>query len=1100
MCKKKVYSISIVFVLSLVVPAFSQVTLLNGDFEAQTLADGAWAEGAATNWTTVNSAGAQNLSSGALTPPAHDGQNVCFLNQNGQIYQGLQEQGNPILVEANKSYKISVWVGRRGGTEGTYGGILEIFLQESGALTRITTATYDLQNPNQPRNSWTNQTFYLTTGVNPPGLGYQLQLGFANVSTRAPANQFWFAQVILDSVSIESIDPIAINPSPANNSLAEGTTVTLQWQSGPFATENDIFLADNLDDVNAATSSSPMGPGEVYKARQDANSYTVTDLTPGATYYWRVDGVSGTDVWRGDIWTFTVPQPTAHDPIPADGAKFVDADVMLRWTAGANALHHHVYFGNNRNEVLNGTGRTDKGIVDVNTFSPGQLAFETTYYWRINEDDGKEIHEGDIWTFTTTPQITVTDPNFVAWWPLDEGEGRDVFDWSGRGNHAKIIGSPQWVVGQIDIALSFSGGYDEYVDCGNAASLNITNAITLSAWVNTNDAGNSEDNPYVTKGNNSYALRHGAGNSIGFYIYDSTSPFSATYAVNSGFNGVWHHLAGTYDGNNLNLYIDGEPMATTAHVGTIDISAFNVNIGSDAAQTWMWYNGLIDDVRIYSRGLSQQEIQQIIVTKSEFATRPSPASGSRPDIEHLTPLSWMPGENAAQHDVYFGTDANAVGSADISDTTDIYRGRQDPNTYTPPEELIPGQTYYWRVDEFNADATISRGRIWSFTVADYLIVDDFEDYNDFSPDRIFDTWADGWNVTTNGSQVGYGTAPFAERAIVNSGLQSMPFFYNNTGSAVYSEAVRSFDAPLNDWTREGARTLTLFFRGYPAEFVEDPAGTYAMAAGGEDIWGQADQFRYAYKRLSGNGSITARVVSIENTDEWAKAGVMIRDTLDDYSVNALMCATPSNRRSFQNRQIIAETSYQASSNIDAITLPLLWVRVVRQGNNFTGYYSENGINWIQQPDDENTGDDASPNPQTIVMSQNVYIGLAYTSHNANAMGTAVFSDVTTTGTVTGDDWQVEAIGADMPSNEAQPLYVVVRGGGVEKVVEHPDNPNAVLEYTWQQWDIPLSVLSDAGVTLSTIQDITIGVGSQNGGQGGTGRLYFDDIRLYLAEE
>jgi hypothetical protein len=262
MRRKKIYLISVVLAISLAVPAFGQqLALVNADFDQTALADGAWG-GIPAGWQGTGAA-EQDLAAAALTPPAQSGENICAMNQGNVIYQGLLEQGNPVLVEANKSYKISVWVGRRGGTEGTYGGILEIFLQESGALTRITTATYDLQNPNQPRNSWTNQTFYLTTGGNPPGLSYQLQLGFANVSTRAPANQFWFAQVILDSVSIESIDPIAINPSPANNSLAEGTTVTLQWQSGPFATENDIFLADNLDDVNAATSSSPMGPGEV---------------------------------------------------------------------------------------------------------------------------------------------------------------------------------------------------------------------------------------------------------------------------------------------------------------------------------------------------------------------------------------------------------------------------------------------------------------------------------------------------------------------------------------------------------------------------------------------------------------------------------------------------------------------------------------------------------------------------------------------------------------------------------------------------------------------------------------------------------------------
>jgi len=416
-------------------------------------------------------------------------------------------------------------------------------------------------------------------------------------------------------------------------------------------------------------------------------------------------------------------------------------------------------------------------------------------------------------------------------------------------------------------------------------------------------------------------------------------------------------------------------------------------------------------------------------TKAISANPPNCAIG----VIHTPTLRWDPGDGAVYHYVYFGSDYNDVANANIN-TPGIYRGQQDldDTTYVPTEAPLEwNKTYYWRIDEYSVTGAINTGHIWSFTTADYIILDWFEDYIDLQPDRIFDTWTDGWGIADNGSQIGYSTPPFAEQEIVNSGLQSMPFFYNNTGGAAYSEAVRSFGAPLNDWTREGVQTLTLFFRGYPAAFVEDPAGTYAMGAGGEDIWGQADEFRYAYKMLSGNGSIIARVVNVENTNEWAKAGVMIRDTLDPYSVHAFMCVTPSNRRSFQNRQIIAETSFQAYSDVNAITPPV-WVKVVRQGNNFTGYYSQDG---------------ASPNPQNIVMSQNVYVGLAYTSHNVNAMGTAVFDNVTTTGTVTGDDWQVEAIGADMPVNEAQPLYVVVRGGGVEKVVEHPDNPNAVLKYT-----------------------------------------------------
>jgi len=595
----------------------------------------------------------------------------------------------------------------------------------------------------------------------------------------------------------------------------------------------------------------------------------------------------------------------------------------------------------------------------------------------------------------------------------------------------------------------------------------------------------------ITKGNNSFALRHGTNNSIGFYIYDSNSPFSATYIVNSGFNGVWHHLAGTYDGSNLNLYIDGGSEATTPHVGSIDISTFNVNIGSDAAQTWMWYNGLIDDVRIYNRALSQQEIHQIIVTKSEFATRPSPASGSTPDIEHFTSLSWLTGENAAQHDVYFGTDANAVGSAEISDTTGIYRGRQDPNTYTPPEELIPGQTYYWRVDEFNTDTTISRGRVWSFTISMYLIVDDFEDYEDID-NRIFDVWVD-YYVNNTGMTVGYFDPPFAERSIIHGGSQAMYMHYDNdgtvnegtnyeqSGTLLYSEAQRSWEV-AQDWTRKGVTSLTLWLRGVPASVGSFSAGPpITMTAGGEDIWGTADRFHFAYKRLSGGGSITARVVSISNTDPWAKAGVMIRDSLEPGSAHAMVIVSPSSGVTFQYRDVTGEDSQEVAVQAD-ITAPQ-WVRLTRNGNNFTAEYSANGTTDWQM----------LGVPLSIPMLPDVYIGLCLTSHDINETCTAEFSNVTTSTAVTGN-WQSQDIGIE--SNIGEQLYVVLQdSAGSSAVVKYPDLAATTIG-TWTEWNIPLTDF--AGVNMQAVRKMTIGVGDRTNPQtGSAGTLYIDDIWLYI---
>jgi hypothetical protein len=206
-----------------------------------------------------------------------------------------------------------------------------------------------------------------------------------------------------------------------------------------------------------------------------------------------------------------------------------------------------------------------------------------------------------------------------------------------------------------------------------------------------------------------------------------------------------------------------------------------------------------------------------------LAWNPSPAHGSTPDINAATPLAWSAGEKAAQHDVYFGIDKDAVEGADSSDTSGVYRGRQNAITYNPPEGVEwGGGPYYWRVDESNTDGTISKGRIWSFTVADFLLVDDFESYNDIDPPdanshRIFDIWIDGFGVTTNGSLVGNDLPPYAERTVVHGGAQSMIYRYDNANKT--SEATMTLVYP-RDWTEEGVTKLSLWFRGESGNSAE----------------------------------------------------------------------------------------------------------------------------------------------------------------------------------------------------------------------------------------------------------------------------------------
>jgi hypothetical protein len=139
-----------------------------------------------------------------------------------------------------------------------------------------------------------------------------------------------------------------------------------------------------------------------------------------------------------------------------------------------------------------------------------------------------------------------------------------------------------------------------------------------------------------------------------------------------------------------------------------------------------------------------------------------------------------------------------------------------------PLSLDLDTTYYWKINEVNMAETPTtlEGDIWNFTTHQFIVVDDFESYNDLDPDdpqsnRIFNTWIDGYEQPANGSIVGYDVPPFAEQSTVHSGWQSMPLAYDNTGTAVHSEAERTFAVGQN-WTKAGAVTLVLYFHGTEA--------------------------------------------------------------------------------------------------------------------------------------------------------------------------------------------------------------------------------------------------------------------------------------------
>jgi len=183
---------------------------------------------------------------------------------------------------------------------------------------------------------------------------------------------------------------LAGRPEPKDGAYTDDTWLNLSWAAGDYAVSHDVYLSDNLADVEA-------GAEAAFQGNQASTSLVVgfpgmpipDGLVNGATYYWRIDEVNDADPnspWTGNVWSFIVPPKTAYLPDPADGGESVDVNPTLRWTTGFNAKLHNVYFGESFDEVDSAAGGLPQGTT---TFSPGELKMAKTYYWRVDEFDPK---------------------------------------------------------------------------------------------------------------------------------------------------------------------------------------------------------------------------------------------------------------------------------------------------------------------------------------------------------------------------------------------------------------------------------------------------------------------------------------------------------------------------------------------------------------------------------------------------------------------------------------------------------------------------------------------------------------------------------------
>ncbi len=213
-------------------------------------------------------------------------------------------------------------------------------------------------------------------------------------------------------------------------------------------------------------------------------------------------------------------------------------------------------------------------------------------------------------------QVSIGDvsPNLMGWWKLDETSGFTVVDSSGHGNHGFVIGSPTSVEGMIDRALRFDG-QDDYIDCGSGPSLNITGQVTVAAWIKLSATDLDQQIAGNIGNQGGYLFNMYTNNKVDLIILSSGGQYALNRDVAGGTvmtTDVWYHVAGVYSqGNYIKTYVDGALDRESATATVLAPTQETFKIGRYPPQAILFWNGVLDDVRVYNQALSESEIQSL---------------------------------------------------------------------------------------------------------------------------------------------------------------------------------------------------------------------------------------------------------------------------------------------------------------------------------------------------------------------------------------------------------------------------------------------------------------------------------------------------------
>ena len=520
--------------------------------------------------------------------------------------------------------------------------------------------------------------------------------------------------------------------------------------------------------------------------------YYPLPLTPGATYYWRVDEVmaDGT-VTTGDVWSFTVAPNTAYDPNPRNGDKWIDPNATLTWSPNLMAVSHDLYFGTDQAAVAARDPSVFKGSLATTSFEAGSLAANTTYYWAVDEV-ADVTYPGDLWSFTTSggpgggvqgEYFANTSRNIVGAPTLTRIDPDIDFNWGNDGPAASVgtdYFSARWTA---DLEIAVADTYTFITTSDDGARLWLNDKLIVNGWVDQGTTDHASRPLKLDPG--VYPLR------MEYYEFTGGAVAQLSWQTPTMARQI----------------IPGGPLQPPVHARAFYPANGDVNVPQNV--TFLWTAG--DKAVTHDVYFGQDKAAVAAATPAD--------TGVYQSSQVQANTSFNPGPLQGGQTYYWRVDEVNDAAADSSWKGTVW-------SFTTATFLI--------VDNFESYTNDSPNRLFQAWI----------DGMGFSEDEYFPAGDPGnGSSSTVGHDIwslGTSYSTIAETGTVHNGRQSMPMDYNNVNPPYYSEAVRTWKTAQN-WTTDGADTLVLYVHGKTGNqaarlyvALEDNSGKPAVVAYADD--------------------------------------------------------------------------------------------------------------------------------------------------------------------------------------------------------------------------------------------------------------------------